>query len=63
MSQTSECVMATEKYQGLLSRSVQLTAQACAAWSSGEWSRGVDLILQAADLEDAAVREVGRHAA
>lgn len=38
----------------LESASAQLTAQACSAWSLGDWARGASLILQAADLEQSA---------
>lgn len=48
-----------DSYRSLLSRSVQVTAEACAAWSSGDWCRGANLILQAADLEDEAMRSGG----
>jgi hypothetical protein len=46
-------------FQALLSRSVQLTAEACAAWTAGDWNRGALLICQAADLETAALRSAG----
>lgn len=51
-----ESTQTNDGYASLLSRSVQVTAEACAAWSSGDWCRGANLILQAADLEEAAVR-------
>lgn len=47
--------ISTDGYLGLVTRSVQLTAQACSAWSCGDWTRGATLILQAADLEEAAL--------
>jgi hypothetical protein len=46
----------SEECSALLSKSVQKTAEACAAWAAGDWCRGATLILQAADLESAAVR-------
>lgn len=46
-----------ERYIGLLTQSVQVTAEACSAWSTGDWARGATLILQAADLEEAALQE------
>jgi hypothetical protein len=59
MVQTFEDTTVGSDYQVLLSRSVQLTAEACAAWAAGDWSRGALLICQAADLERAAVRSAG----
>lgn len=58
MSQPLGTVAARDDYHALISRSVQMTAEACAAWAAGDWDRGALLILQATDLETAALRAV-----